>query len=88
MTTTSTIDATAEQKISQFMPFLKKQAGGDEDLIQEGAMTLPGECVNDVVTTSCECHAEDCWPVGAVHPGSGGHAGAEAGVRSISATAR
>lgn len=40
MTAISTIDARAEQKITEMMPFLMATASGDEDLIQEGAIAL------------------------------------------------
>ncbi|MBI9084689.1 MAG: sigma-70 family RNA polymerase sigma factor [Desulfobacterales bacterium] len=40
MTALQNIDARAEQKINQLMPFLVKTAGGDPDLIQEGAIAL------------------------------------------------
>lgn len=40
MTALQNIDAQAEQKINQMMPFLMATASGDEDLIQEGAIAL------------------------------------------------
>ena len=38
MTTQQSFDAMVEDKINTLMPYLVKTAGGDEDLIQEGAI--------------------------------------------------